>query len=78
MSNFNAFKSSKAYNQMVSSFATLVQRADIVDKIVVVAKVRHLQPMNYPPVDIWIIVKGDCTMLIVKAARHAFLNPACF
>lgn len=63
---------------MVSSFATLVQRADIVDKIVVVAKVRHLQPMNYPPVDIWIIVKGDCTMLIVKAVRHAFLNPACF
>ena len=36
---FNAFKSLKAYTQMVSGFVTSVQGAEIVDKIVVAAKV---------------------------------------
>ena len=38
---FKAFKSLEAYNQMVSGFVTSVQGAEIVNKIVVVAKVRY-------------------------------------
>ena len=38
---FKAFKSLKAYNQMVSGFVTSVQGAEIVNKIVVLAKVRY-------------------------------------
>ena len=38
---FKAFKSLKAYNQMVSGFVTSVQGAEIVNKIVVVAQVRY-------------------------------------
>ena len=38
---FKAFKSLEAYNQMVSGFVTSVQGAEIVNKIVVLAKVRY-------------------------------------
>ena len=38
---FKAFKSLEAFNQMVSCFVTSVQGAEIVNKIVVVAKVRY-------------------------------------
>ena len=37
---FKPFKSLKAYNQMVSGFVISVQGAEIVNKIVVAAKVR--------------------------------------
>ena len=40
---------------MASVFVTLAQGSEIVNKIVVVAKVRHSQWMNDPLVDIWII-----------------------
>ena len=38
---FKAFKSLEAYNQMLSGFVTSVQGAEIVNKIVIVAKVRY-------------------------------------
>ena len=41
---FKAFKSLKAYKQAVSGFIISVQGAEICNKIVVVAKVRNLQP----------------------------------
>ena len=52
---FKAFKSLEAYNQMASVFVTLAQGSEIVNKIVVVAKVRHSQWMNDPLGDICII-----------------------
>ena len=41
---FKAFKSLEAYKQAVSGFIISVQGAEIRNKIVVVAKVRNLQP----------------------------------
>ena len=38
---FKAFRSLEAFNQMVSCFVTSIQGAEIVNKIVVVAKVRY-------------------------------------
>ena len=56
---FKTFKSLEAYNQMVSGFVTAVQGAEIINKIVVVAKVRHSQRMNDPLEGIWIIAERD-------------------
>ncbi|XP_027054263.1 uncharacterized protein LOC113681366 [Pocillopora damicornis] len=64
---FKAFKSLKAYKQAVSGFIISVQGAEIRNKIVVVAKVRNLQQMNNPLIDIWIIPERDVN---TKATRH--------
>ena len=64
-----AFKSLEAYNQMVSGFVTSVQGAEIVNKTVVVAKVRHSQRMNDPPADIWIVAKSETQMYVKKKER---------
>ena len=61
---FKTFKSLEAYNQIVSGFVTSVQGAEIVNKIVVVAKVRHSQRMNDPLEGIWIIAKRDTQIYV--------------
>ena len=60
---FKAFKSLEAYKQVVSGFVNSVQGAEILNKIVVVAKVKHSQRMNDPLIDIWIIAESDGTIL---------------
>ena len=60
---FKAFKSLEAYNQMVSGFVASVQGKEIASKFVVVGKVRHLQRMNDPLVNIWMIVDKDGTII---------------
>ena len=50
-----AFKRLEAYNQMVSGFITSVQGKVIAGKYVVLAKVRHSQRMNDPPIPVWVI-----------------------
>ena len=64
-----AFKSLEAYNQMVSGLVTSVQGAEIVNKIVVVAKVKHSQRMNDPLADIWIVAKSETQMYVKKKER---------
>ena len=64
-----AFKSLEAYNQMVSGFVTSVQGAEIVNKIVVVAKARHSQRMNDLLADIWIVAKSETQMYVKKKER---------
>ena len=54
---------------MVSGFVTSVQGAEIVNKIVVVAKVRHSQRMNDPLADIWIVAKSETQMYVKKKER---------
>ena len=49
---FKAFKSLEAYNQMVSGFITCV------------AKVRHSQRMNDPPIPIWLIASQEGTIIL--------------
>ena len=64
---FKAFRSLEASKQVVSGFVTSVQGAKILNKIVVVAKVRHSQRMNDPPIiDIWIIAESDGTILCAR------------
>ena len=55
----------EAYNQMVSGFVASVQPEgkEIASKNVVVGKVRHLQRMNDPLVNIWIIAEKDGTII---------------
>jgi len=60
---FKAFKSLKAFNQMVSGFVTSVQGIMVSGKFVVKAKVRHSQPMNDPLVEIWLIADKEETIL---------------
>ena len=60
---FKAFKNVEAYMQVMSGFVTSVQGAEILNKIVVVAKVRHSQRMNDPLEDIWITAESDGTIL---------------
>ena len=60
---FKAFKNVEAYIQVMSGFVTSVQGAEILNKIVVVAKVRHSQRMNDPLEDIWITAESDGTIL---------------
>ena len=64
-----AFKSLEAYNQMVSGFVTSVQGAEIVNKIVVVAKARYQQRMNDPLVDIWIVAESGTQICVKKKER---------
>ena len=59
---FKAFRSLQAYNQMVSGFITSVQGHIIAKKYVVLAKVRHSQRMNDPPVSLWIITHKEGTV----------------
>lgn len=60
---FKAFKSMEAYNQMVSGFITSVQGKVILDKFVVIGKVRHSQRMNEPPLPVWIITSKEGTVI---------------
>ena len=60
---FKAYKSLEAYNQMVSGFITSVQGKMITEKYVVLAKVRHSQRMNDPPIPIWIIASQEGTII---------------
>ena len=60
---FKAYKSLEAYNQMVSGFITCVQGCVVSGKHVVVAKVRHSQRMNDPPISIWIVADKDGTIV---------------
>ena len=69
---FKAFKSLEAYKRAVSGFIISVQGAEILNKIVVVAKVRNLQQMNNPLIDIWIIPESDGTIL---SAHHWHIKP---
>ena len=66
---FKTFKSLEAYNQIVSGFVTSVQGAEIVNKIVVLAKVRHSQRMNDPLEGIWIIAERDTQIYVKKKER---------
>ena len=66
---FKTFKSLEAYNQIVSGFVTSVQGAEIVNKIVIVAKVRHSQRMNDPLEGIWIIAERDTQIYVKKKER---------
>ena len=56
----------------MSSFVISVQGAEILNKIVVVAKVRNLQQMNNPLIDIWIIPESGGTIL---SAHHWHIKP---
>lgn len=56
---FKNFKSLQAYNQMVSGFITSIFGQIFADKYVAIAKVRHSQRMNDPPVKLWIIFTKD-------------------
>ena len=60
---FKAFKSMEAYNLMISGFITSVQGKVICDKFVVIAKVRHSQRMNEPPLPVWIITSKKGTVI---------------
>ena len=60
---FKALKSLEAYNQMVSGFITCVQGKVIAGKYVVLAKVRHSQRMNDPPIPIWVIASQEGTII---------------
>ena len=60
---FKAYKSSEAFNQMVSGFVTSVRGCKTFNKHVVIAKVRHSQRMNDLLVNIWIIAESDGTIL---------------
>ena len=55
---FKTFKSLEAYNQMVSGFITSVQ-GKVAGKYV--AKVRHSQRMNDPPIPVWVISSQEGT-----------------
>lgn len=59
----NNSKSLEAYNQMVSGFVTCVQENVIAGKYVVLAKVRHSQCMNDPPIPICMITTQDGTII---------------
>ena len=61
---FKAFKSLEAYNQMVSGFITCVKGKVIAGKYVVLAKVRHSQCMNDPPIPIWLIASQEGTIIL--------------
>jgi len=60
---FKNFKSLEAYNQVVSGFVASVKGEMISRKCVVIAKVRHLQRMNDPLDNVWIIANTDGTVL---------------
>ena len=60
---FKAFKSLEAYNQMVSGFITSVRGKVIAGKYLVLAKVRHSQCMNDPPIPVWVISSQEGTII---------------
>ena len=60
---FKAFRSLKAYNQMVSGFITGVKGHIIASKFVVLAKVTHTQRINDSLIPIWIITEKEGTIL---------------
>ena len=56
---FKNYKSLEAYNQVVSGFVASVKGKLVLEKHVVLAKVRHSQRMNDALVDIWIVAGQD-------------------
>ena len=56
---FKNYKSLEAYNQVVSGFVASVSGKIISGKYVVAAKVRHLQQMNDPLVNVSIITETE-------------------
>ena len=56
---------------MVSGFVTSVQGAEIVNKIVVVAKVRYQQWMNDPLVEIWIAAESGTQIYVQKRNEYS-------
>ena len=67
-SQFKAFRSLQAYNQMVSGFISSVLGHKINNKYVILAKVRHSQRMNNPFIQIWTITNKDGTILSAHCA----------
>ena len=53
----------------MSGFVTSVQGAEIVNEIVVVAKVRYYQQTNDPLVDIWIVAESGTQIYVKKKER---------
>ena len=51
------------------AFESLLQGAEIVNKIVVVAKVRHSQRMNDLLVDNWVVAESETQMYVKKKER---------
>jgi hypothetical protein len=63
---------------MVSGFINSVQGKMISGKYVVLAKVRHSQRMNEPPIPIWIISSDDGIIILVHCiGRKAGLAESC-
>ena len=60
---FKAFRSLEAYNQMVSGFIASVQGHIIANKFLVLAKVRHSQPMNDSLISCWVITEREGSIL---------------
>ena len=58
-----AFRSLKAYNQMVSGFIVSIQGHIVAKKFVVCAKVRHSRRINDPSVPLWILTEKDGTII---------------
>ena len=58
-----AFKTTEAYNRVVSVWVASVEGKVIVGNVVVVTNTRHLQEMNDPLVNIWIIAQKDGSII---------------
>ena len=56
-------------NKQLKAFKSLLQGAEIVNKIVVVAKVRHSQRMNDLLVDNWVVAESETQMYVKKKER---------
>ena len=54
---------------MVSGFVISVQGAEIVNKTVVVARVRYKQQMNDPLADIWIAAESGTQIYVKQKER---------
>ena len=65
---FKALRSLQAYKFMVSGFISSVLGHKMINKFVVLAKVRHSQRMNDPLVVLWIITNRDGTILSAHCA----------
>ena len=74
---FKAFRSLQAYNQMVSGFICSVQGYIVNKRYVVRAKVRHSQRMNDPLVQLWIITNQEGTVISAHCTCMAGLGECC-
>ena len=60
--HFKAFRSLRAYNQIVSGFITSVNGHIIANKFVVLAKARYSHRMNDSLIPIWIVTGKEGTI----------------